>query len=390
MPQAICHSQSPSAHSALAPGLALDQQATYCAIYQLSRDLTPLHQHLIQRSARFRLEARTAESTAQFFTQSKLAPLATATVEPASHTHRLQTEPPSPIFVYPQMVGSQRIKQWQAGDRGTIAPAITPHPELLQRLNQGQIQLAQVQATLPTSSPLFAAKSLPVGALQKPQQAKQPIAKFAVPPAEAIRYRTFLGQPQTGIDQVYPATAFVPTQNRLNPVNVPMPFGLRLEDGKFLLGGEAINYGFMTDIGNINLADVRVDQGLPQLFHTYTPPTTLAAIQQDQRRFLLGKDTPLSSVIAAKLNHTYVMRLVQYRLPELVTTGRLLQPGERSQLKSLLQHCGNDRIIAFRPVARGTDGSYTILWKVLETQSVPQITDLKDYISTNLQTRTRY
>ncbi|MBE9032170.1 hypothetical protein IQ266_20740 [filamentous cyanobacterium LEGE 11480] len=383
-PRGLCQSQRSSRLLGAAVGFDAAQTETYCAIYKLSRDLTPLRSRLTQRSSLFN---RRWSSTALplFSTQSRQMPLTVTTVEQFNLTSRIASQTPSQVFIYPQMVGIQRMKQLQANYRPEVAPAIAPPTDLIKQVNQGRDQLVKIQAGLPISTQSLAAKSIQ---LFRPK--RQSISKFAVRTTEADVYQTFLAQPNTGIARVYPVSAFVVDRNRLNPANVPMPFGLRVEAGQFLLSGEALNYGFITQLGDISLDQMNAAHQLPELFKTYSPPNVLAEIQNHQRRFLVGKDTPLSSEIPAQLKQTYVMRLVQYQLPEVVTTGRPLQPGERGQLKSLLAHQGQDRLIAFRPVTQRRDGSYTVLWKVLETKAAPQIRDLENYISASLKTRTRY
>jgi hypothetical protein len=385
-----------------ATGLDAQQMETYCAIVKLSREMMPLRERLTQRSSLFNTSRPAPKTplftlappvgTASFSTSgkpTKLAPfynkpIFAKSVEQVNLTSRIAAAPTSQVFVYPQMVGVQRLKQWQANYRPQVAPAIAPPLDLINLINQGRSQLVTVQAALPIQSQ----------GLSTPVQVFKPAApmvssKFAVRSTEADIYQTFLAQPNTGIGRVYAAQSFVSDVNRLNPANVPTPFGLRIEDGQFLLGGDALNYGFVTDIGDVPVADVRANVELPELFQAYAPPNTLAAIENHQRRFLVGKDTPLTSSIPAQLHRTYVMRLVQYQLPEIVATGRPLASGDRGQLKTLLQHQGTDRLIAFQPVIQRNDGSYTILWKVLDTKAAPQIVDLDQYISTNLKTRSR-
>jgi hypothetical protein len=91
----------------------------------------------------------------------------------------------------------------------------------------------------------------------------------------------------------------------------------------------------------------------------------------------------------AALYRTYVMRLVEFDLPDIVASGRPLKPGERGNLVNLLQADGRDRLIVFRPVSRQWDGSYTILWQVVRHNPEPGLVGLEDYISLNLQTRGR-
>jgi hypothetical protein len=365
-------------------GLDATQIETYCAIAKLSRDLMPLRERLTQRASQFNPQ-RTIAPVPQFFTQSNRGLSIPTSIEQVNLTAKSPAAPTPQTLIHPQRVGVQRMKQLQANYRPKVAPAIAPPTDLIALINQGREQLVKVQTGIPAQSQGFSTQSVQV--FKPPTQT---VSKFAVRESEVDAFRSLLAQPDTGIGRVYPAQSFVADTNRLTPANIPMPFGLRIEDGQFLLAGEALNYGFITAIGDVDLAEVQAKQALPELFKTYTPPNTLAAIENHQRRFLNGKDTPLSSMIPAQLNRTYVMRLVQYQLPEIVTSGRPLASGDRGQLKTLLQHQGSDRLIAFRPVIQRNDGSYTVLWKVLDRKAAPPITDLDQYVSLNLKTRSRH
>ncbi len=364
-------------------GLDASQIETYCAIAKLSRELMPLRDRLTQRSSQFNPQ-RTIAAQPLFFTQSNRGKLFPTSIEQVNLAAKAPAAPATQIFVHPQMVGVQRVKQLTANYRPKVAPAIAPPLDLLALINRGRERLVQVQAGIPSQSQTYGTQSVQVF-----KSAPPAISKFAVRESEFDAFRSVLAQPNTGIGRVYPTQSFVADTNRLTPANIPMPFGLRIEAGQFQVTGEALNYGFVTDIGDVDLADVQATQTLPELFKTYTPPNTLAALQIHQRRFLSGKDTPLSSAIPAELHRTYVMRLVQYQLPEIVASGRPMASGDRGQLKTLLQHQGRDQLIAFRPVIQRNDGSYTVLWKVIGSKAAPQITDLDQYVSLNLQTRSR-
>jgi hypothetical protein len=372
-------------------GLDATQIAAYCAIAKLSRDLMPLRERLTQRASQFNPQ-RTIAAAPQFFTQSNRGLSIPTSIEQVNLRAKSPAAPPAQTLIHPQMVGVQRFKQLQANDRLKVAPAIAPPTDLMALINQGREQLVKVQAGIPAQSQGFGPRGSATDRRSTVQVFKPPtptVSKFAVRDSEVDAFQSLLAQPHTGIGRVYPSQSFVADTNRLTPTNIPMPFGLRIEDGQFLLAGAALNYGFVTDIGDVDLANVQATQALPELFKTYAPPNTLAAIENHQRRFLSGKDTPLSSMIPAQLNRTYVMRLVQYQLPEIVTSGRPLASGDRGQLKTLLQHQGSDRLIAFRPVIQRNDGSYTVLWKVLDRKAAPLITDLDQYVSLNLKTRSR-
>jgi hypothetical protein len=369
-------------------GLDATQIETYCAIAKLSRDLMPLRERLTQRASQFNPQ-RTIAPVPQFFTQSNRGLAIPTSIEQVNLRAKSPATPAPQTLIHPQRVGVQRLKQLQANYRPPVAPAIAPPTDLMALINQGREQLVKVQSGIPAQSQGFSTPGFSTQSVQVFKPPTPTVSKFAVRESEFDAFRSFLDQPNTGIGRVYPSQSFVADTNRLTPANIPMPFGLRIDDGQFLLAGEALNYGFVTAIGDVDLDAVQATQALPELFKSYTPPNTLAAIENHQRRFLSGKDTPLSSTIPAQLHRTYVMRLVQYQLPEIVTSGRPLASGDRGQLKTLLQHQGSDRLIAFRPVIQRNDGSYTVLWKVLDRQAAPQITDLDQYVSLNLKTRSR-
>jgi hypothetical protein len=371
-------------------GLDASQIETYCAIAKLSRELMPLRDRLTQRSSQFNPQ-RTIAAQPLFFTQSNRGKRFPTSIEQVNLAAKSPAAPSTPQrFMHPQMVGVQRVKQLTANYRPPVAPAIAPPTDLLALINRGRERLVTVQAGIPSQSQTYGTQSVQVFKSAPPR-----LSKFALRESEVDAFRSLLEQPNTGIGRVYPTESFVADTNRLTPANIPMPFGLRIEDGQFRVTGEALNYGFVTAIGDVQLDDidrqgVQTNPDLPDLFRTYSPPNTLAALQTHQRRFLSGKDTPLSSAIPAELRRTYVMRLVQYQLPEIVATGRPLSSGDRGQLKTLLQHQGTDQLIAFRPVIQRNDGSYTVLWKVLDSKAAPQITDLDQYVSLNLKTRSRH
>ncbi|NRB07299.1 MAG: hypothetical protein HRU34_08610 [Richelia sp.] len=53
---------------------------------------------------------------------------------------------------------------------------------------------------------------------------------------------------------------------------------------------------------------------------------------------------------------------------------------DRLYIDSLLEMQSSDVIVAFLPVSRRSDGSYTILWRVVKQLPAPQIQDLEDYL----------
>jgi hypothetical protein len=406
-----------------AAGLDASQVETYCQIYQLSRELTPLRNLLTQRASLFNTSRSANNNVALFFTQPQAAPFNATTVEQVNLATRIAGKNAIEPLVYPRLVGVQRMKLLDNTYRPP-APAIAAPDNILKLIASGQEKILVAQAntpssiaaniaaartpaidsstaiatfrsginptTAPTPARSFGVKS---SSLTQPRSNQSSlnqtgIDRFAVPQAEEKLYAEFLKQENTGIARVYPEQMFTVVSNRLDPNIAPTPFGLRIQDGQFVMTGNELDYGFLADMGDVEL--VQGDRlSVPELFRRYQPPTVLADVQKEQRRFLVGKDTEFSSQLPASLYRTYVMRLVQYELPEIVAAGRPLKPGERGKLRSLLQTSGRDRVIAFRPVTKRLDGSYTILWQILETKPEPTIVDLDRYISLNLKTRGR-
>jgi hypothetical protein len=377
-PRRVCAAKSPM--PLLGAGLDKAQVETYCAIYQLSRELTPLRNLLTQRASLFNT-SRSSDTVATFFTQPQAAPFNPRTVEQVNLGTKIRPQTRVEPLVYPQLLGNQRMKRQVTAVQPT-APAIAAPDDTMKLIREGLAKVMTVQAKLPTAVSSFqTAKPKPKVLTLKDREAT--LAE------ETEFHKAFLQQENTGIARVYPESAFVTPANRLEPNTPTTPFGLRIQDGQFVIGGDDLDYGFLTDVGDVELGKRRVKVPVPELFKTYQPPIAIPDVQREQRRFVVGKDTEFSAQVMAGLYRTYVMRLVEFDLPEIVAAGRPLKPGERGNLQGLLQADGRDRLIVFRPVSRQWDGSYTILWQVVKNNPEPGLVGLEDYISLNLQTRGR-
>ncbi|WP_448562000.1 hypothetical protein [Trichothermofontia sp.] len=158
---------------------------------------------------------------------------------------------------------------------------------------------------------------------------------------------------------------------------------------------QKVDYGFLADVGPVPLEALNADLNHCQLalspqsrqfFLTYRPPTTLEALQVDRRRFLLdeGRTFNLPETIAAtaplQVNHTYLLRTLQFDLPEPVRTGRAVPETERRALPLQMELQSRDLLVAFQPVRQRPDGSYTVLWRVLAQFPDPQIEDIDQFV----------
>uniref|UniRef100_A0ACD5GZR8 Uncharacterized protein n=1 Tax=Desertifilum tharense IPPAS B-1220 TaxID=1781255 RepID=A0ACD5GZR8_9CYAN len=94
----------------------------------------------------------------------------------------------------------------------------------------------------------------------------------------------------------------------------------------------------------------------------------------------LGLTQTLQSQVPIVLNQTYVMRLIQFELPEILLTGQRIDPRDRRNLDRILNTPSSDLLVAFRPVSQGRDGTYTAIWRILAPFPDPQITNLEAYV----------
>jgi len=259
----------------------------------------------------------------------------------------------------------------------------------------------------------LAETALPPGTkLVNPDETNAALDRFAyeIDVQEPEIYAKLLELPNTGIFRVLPSSAYLrqpnTLQNRLAPTVIeryPFPvvdnFGdsspslaLHLVNHHFQLVRQGIDYGFIVDLGD-NLAWEKLDARLEVvpvktrefLLH-YQPPKQLAALQIDRQRFLTGKDQNWGqdqvflTDATAKLHHTYLVRSLQFQLPEIILSHTSISRSNSRSLEQLAQVSSSDTILAFRAVNRRADGSYTIVWRLLNHLPAPTIEDLEKYI----------
>ncbi len=239
-----------------------------------------------------------------------------------------------------------------------------------------------------------------------PRQTTTALDRFAydIDSPEAQTYQSLLALPKTGIFRVLPYSAYRRPLNTLHnrllkTVSDRYPFpswgktssgftpnlALMLAEDSFQILPNGIDYNFMVDLGNVPMEklDTTLKTLTPEIRETflkYQPPKQLADLQSERRRFSIDKSSRIGSAIPARLNHTYLVRVFQFKLSEVIVNGKVLSPQERLQIDELLKYQSSDTIIAFRPVRQRTDGSYTVVWRVLNQLAAPQIDDLEAYI----------
>ena len=238
--------------------------------------------------------------------------------------------------------------------------------------------------------------------------------RYDLYPHEPQLYAEFLAQPNTGITRVLPAQVYIealnPLGNRLAeefsleaffPIAVEKTpdfshrLNLQIVGDRFQIAPLEFDYGFFIDLGEVPLADLSPDllperprrdppvlpESLRQFVLQYRPPQRLEAIQADELRFIKGDPTEsrILATVPVELNHTYLLRSVQYRLPDFIKNRELISRRDRRTLAIALDIPSSDLLIALQPVDRRIDGSYTVLWRVLRSFPDPPIVDLHRY-----------
>jgi hypothetical protein len=413
-PRALCIF-SPASPDFVSPDvtkLTEEQTKIYCSLYTGSQQLLklkPTIDRLIARRGEItevrRLTLVSGEPP-QVFPDFKYEPVERPKLgEPAIPL--FAREPNLPATAPPLIgrTGKKPIAEYVE----PIQPAFLTPPEAIAILRGAKLLTLEARAAFP-----------PGTEFKNPAETNAALERLAydLDPKEPPAYAEFLAQPNTGIFRVLLATAYRrplnTVQNRLSPSvaeRYPFPvlaqgkgeliprLTLQVVDDQFQMLPDNIDYGFMVDLGDVPLekldANLKVvPPEIRQFFGNYQPPQQLAALQSERRRFLSGKQKKLNQGIQdvnivgqapAVLNHTYLLRNLQFQLPDIILQGGVVSRAQRLHIDQLLQMQSSDVIVAFRPVRRHPDGSYTILWRFVKQLNDPKITDLEAYLQLQQQ-----
>jgi hypothetical protein len=404
-PKSLC-SQLPSLSkvSLLPNQLSEPQAQIYCSLYASSQELfklTPVLERLLSRRGELAEVRELPLVSGERQSHPILSISSVKRPELGKPATPFATVEPNLPTTAPQVIG-RAAKTPLANYQPPVQPAIAPPPEALTILEVAKQLLAQAKTAFP-----------PEIQFRDSRETAAVLERFAydLDPQESQTYAKFLELPKTGIFRVLPSTAYLrelnTLQNRLEPkVNERYPFPT-LKEGKgvftpslalqivgenFQLMSSGVDYSFMVDLGDIPLEKLNgslqaVAPKTREFFLNYQPPTELDALQVERRRFITGKaqnwnqrQTILNSAKVA-LNHTYLVRTLQFQLPPNILNSQPVSPQQRRYLDQLLEIHSSDIIVAFRPVRRRRDGSYTVLWRVLHQFQDPKIEDLEKYVN---------
>ncbi len=275
-----------------------------------------------------------------------------------------------------------------------MQPAIAPPDAAINILTRAKRLLTAAQIVFPPETKFTDAQET-VTALDR--------FAYGLDPQEAETYNKFLRLPRTGIFRALRASAkerpLNTVWNRLQPSvsdryafpklgntqgGLNPSLTLEVVDESFQLRHPGVDYSFIVDLGDVPLEKLdnslkAVPASTREFFLNYQPPKQLAALQVDRRRFITGKDQNwqqnqvMLKSASAKLHHTYLVRSLQFQLPEIILNSQIANLEKTTYIDQLKQVRSSDMIIAFRPVRKRADGSYTVLWRVLKELPAPQI-----------------
>lgn len=397
IPQFLCNNGTPDPD--ISAPLTLPQRQVYCNLYISTQKLEPMVDLLDRRLPM--LAGLAAPRTVPLEDQRPGLRLNLATP--------LRPEfAPVPDFPKPEpsVLGMPTKRPLTDYQRQPRQPAIAPPQAVTQTLLAAREQLLLTVPAFPDSAEIIDPGVYSVIPTQ---------STLGLLPLEPQRYADFLEQPNTGIARIFLAESYQPDPNTLrnrlqSPLPQPFPLtlnqaatdsvsslALEIENGNFTIPFQGLDYGFIVNLGDVSLAELNANlQGIPtltpeqqDLFLNYRPPNEVEALQIDQRRFYTGKDgigfvPPLSPPAATgsqvMLENTYLVRLIQFQLPEAVLKGEPISRSQRRYLPEILKTPSSDVIVAFQPVHQRLDGSYTVLWRLLYRFPDPQIENLAEYV----------
>ncbi len=395
-PQALCNqNQSQEASVDLIPAISPSSSKVYCSLHNSSRELsklTPILDRLLSRRGELAIvrELPLVSGEKQSDLVLPMSPISRPNIGKLATPYAI-LEPS--VEADALLIIGKRKKKAIANYVPPVQPAIKPPTEALKILTNAKKFLAKAISVLPAENDF-----------PNPKKMTREFNRLAydVDLQEKQTYRKLLSMPNTGIFRVLPNQAYLRPLNTVKnrsqkdvlgrypfPVlgkskgNFTPNLPLQIVKGKFQLQSQGLDYGFMAEIGDVPLekldANLRtVDPKKRNNLVNYQPPSKLSALLTEKRKIITGKHKNFN--VDAKLNHTYLVRNLQFQLPEIITNNQVISGKQRRYIDQLLQMQSSDVIVAFRPVRRHSDGSYTVTWRVLQQLKDPQIEDLEDYL----------
>lgn len=187
------------------------------------------------------------------------------------------------------------------------------------------------------------------------------------------RYAEFLKQPDTGLIRLLPREKY--DENNPNSIyglalrgggayysfsSRSQEYGqgsdISLEQNQLSVGFAGADYGLLTDLGDMPLDKITLENATAKVLAAYIPPTEERTARTEARKGWLGNEIAgmvFKSHLPLNPDTTYLVRSVNYNYST--------QPNAS----------GSDVLVAFRVVRVDCDGSAIILWKMLKQYPAP-------------------
>lgn len=395
-PQALCdQNQNGDASIDFIPPLSKSNSKIYCSLYNSTKELsklTPILDKLLSRRGELAVvrELPLVSGEKQSDLVFPMSPVSRPNLGKLATPYTILE--PSVESDISLIIGNSK-KRAIADYIPPVQPAIKPHSTAVTILKNAENFLAAAISVLPAENNLQNLKNI---------EAEFDRLAYDVDLQEKQNHRKLLSMPDTGIFRVLPYQAYLRPLNTIDnrsqknvierypfPVlgkskgNFKPNLPLHIVKGKFQLLSGGIDYGFIAEIGDVPLEDLdanlqTVDAKKRDIIVNYQPPNRLSELFTQKRKVIIGKHK--NSNVDAKLNNTYLVRNLQFQLPEIIAKNQIISRKQRRYIDQLLQMQSSDVIVAFKPVRRHSDGSYTVIWRVLQQLKDPQIEDLEDYL----------
>ncbi len=130
-------------------------------------------------------------------------------------------------------------------------------------------------------------------------------------------------------------------------------------NNKFVIGNDTVQ-GIVSEIGEVNLEDVKTSSEAFEFLSDYKPKDTVRKIKKESEVLEKGinfNGFTYSNNVQLKLNSAYAARIIAYQLKNQRTSGAFFKSPDREL----------DITLTFKVVGMEKDGSLIILWKDLKT-----------------------
>lgn len=178
-------------------------------------------------------------------------------------------------------------------------------------------------------------------------------------------FASFLSQPNTGLVRLLPREKYDQTvQMPLRGGGAYYSFGklsheadpwsdIKFQEGQLHTGVNDLTLGLMTILGDVPLENVDLDNPAVKFISQLALPAKYVEYKSHVDKYGSGVEADgniYRSALPAQLNATYILRSTIYNRV--------------------------DSVIAFRMIGRDSDGSVTLLWKILNKLQVKKLKDI--------------